>query len=255
MIEIGFYSKKFISFFLEPLGLTITLFTIGIYYLFFKEKIQRAKFFLVIAFVTLLLFSYPPFANYLIQNLESRYSKYDYKEKVEYIHVLGNGHTTDKKQPISSQISNAGVKRVLEGIIIKKQMPNAKIIFTGYEGKTDTSNAVMNAKLAIALGVQQKDLLINPLPKDTKEEALFTKTIVGKKPFVLVTSAAHMPRAMLLFKSLGMHPIAAPTNFYTEKFYGYLQAPTAHAFYVSTLAMHEYVGILWYRLKHIAISK
>ena len=107
----------------------------------------------------------------------------------------------------------------------------------------------MNADFAKALGVKEENLLINPLPKDTKEEALFTKTIVGEKPFVLVTSATHMPRAMMLFKSLGLNPIPAPTDFYTKEFKGYWQLPNMNSFYVSKVAMHEYIGILWSKLK------
>jgi len=107
----------------------------------------------------------------------------------------------------------------------------------------------MNAALAEALGLSSSELLINPFPKDTKEEALFTKTVVGEEPFILVTSASHMPRAMMLFESLGMHPIAAPTAFYTTEFRGYLRAPTARAFYLSSIAIHEYIGIVWEKLK------
>jgi uncharacterized SAM-binding protein YcdF (DUF218 family) len=248
MMEIGFLLKKFISFFLEPVGLILTLLFFGIYF-FYRKNESRARELFFASFLLLFLFAYPPFANYLVEGLEDQYSKYEYKQPVEYIHILGNSHDTDNSQPISSQISDAGVKRVVEGVVIYKKVPDSKLIFTGFRGETDTSNALMNAKLAEALGVSRKDMLINPLPRDTKEEALFTKTVVGAKPFVLVTSASHMPRAMLLFKSLGMHPIAAPTNFYKEEFRGYLRAPNIHAFYISTLAIHEYLGIVWAKLK------
>jgi uncharacterized SAM-binding protein YcdF (DUF218 family) len=249
--ELGFLLKKFISFFIEPVGLILTLLVFGIYYFYAKNENRAEKFFLS-SFILLFLFAYPPFANYLVSGLENQYAKYDYKERIEYIHVLGNSHDTDKSQPISSQISDAGVKRVIEGIIIHNHIPNSKIIFTGYEGQTDISNAQMNARLAKELNVSRSDILINPLPKDTKEEALFTKTVVGKQPFVLVTSASHMPRAMMLFESLGMHPIAAPTNFYRTEFRGYLRAPDAHALYISTIAIHEYIGIVWGKLKSLS---
>ncbi|QOP43456.1 hypothetical protein FJR45_05620 [Sulfurimonas sediminis] len=248
----GLYLKKFLTFFVEPLGLIVTLLAVGLYMLHVK-KMRFAKILFSLGLFLLLLFSYPPFANFLVQNLENRYQKFDYKQQIKYIHVLGNGHNTDPSQPLSSQISSAGTKRVLEGVLIHKKMLDSKLIFTGYEGDTNTTNAVMNAKLAHALGVAYKDMIINGKPADTKEEALFTKTLVADKPFVLVTSATHMPRAMMLFRSLGMHPIAAPTNYYKSEFRGYLQVPKPVYFYISSVAVHEYIGILWAKIKSFGL--
>lgn len=248
MIEIGFFFKKFVTFFLEPLGIVVVLFVMGLYLLYAKKE-DRAKLFLLGGLFLLFLFSYPPFANFLIQNLENQYSKYDYKQEVRYVHVLGNGHSVDPTQPISSQISDAGTKRVLEGVIIYKKTPNSKLIFTGYKGDTNTSNAEMNARLALALGVDKNDIIVNGWPLDTKDEAIFAKSLVGKKPFALVTSATHTPRAMTLFRSLGMNPIAAPTNFNKSEFKGWLRKPSPYYFELSTLAIHEYLGLLWAKLK------
>lgn len=248
-MSFGLFVKKFISFFFEPIGIVITLFIIGMYYIY-KKKYYRAEQLLLTSVLLLLLFSYPPFSNFLITHLENQYPKYDYSKQVEYIHVLGNEHTTDQSQPISSQINNDGVKRILEGIIIHQHTPESKIIFTGYAGRTDTPNAIMNANLSYALGVDQNSTIINPKPEDTRQEAQFTKTIVGEQPFVLVTSASHMPRAMMLFQSYGMHPIAAPTAFYKSDDVSWFQAPSSGALFVSTLAMHEYVGMIYAKLKN-----
>ena len=247
-MDMGFLLKQFISFFVEPFGMVLSLFVMGLYFLFVKKDIY-AKAFLCLTFVMMFLFSYPPFANLLVQNLENEYPKYDYKTQVKYIHVLGSGHNGDKTQPLSSKISSSGLKRDLEGVLIYKKTDDTKLIFTGYEGYTDTPTAIMNAKIAKALGVDEKDMLINPKPKDTKEEALFCKSVVGSEPFVLVTSATHMPRAMRLFKSLGMNPIPAPTDFHKKEITTYLKAPSVYSFLKSQIAMHEYIGILWAMLR------
>ena len=247
-MEFGFYLKKMIAYCFEPFGMVFILFFLGICFLFINKG-GRSKLFLSLSFSLLFLYSYPPFSNYLVSNLENKYLKYEYKQDVKYIHVLGNRHNVDLDQPLSSQISDAGIKRDLEGVLIHLNTKNSKLIFTGYAGKTDISNAKMNAKLAIALGVDEKNIIVNPNPRDTKEEALFTKTIVGDELFVLVTSATHMPRSMMLFKSLGLNPIPAPTNFYKEEFKGYLELPDIKSFNKSQVAMHEYLGILWVRLK------
>ena len=247
-MELGFFLKKFVTFFVEPFGIVFTLLILGVIFLYIKKEMQ-AKIFLSSSLFFLFLFSYPPFSNFLVQNLENQYQKYDYKQDIQYIHVLGNGHNTDETQPISSHVSDAGTKRVLEGVIIHKQIPNSKIIFTGYAGDTNTTNAVMNSKLALALGVSQESMIINGSPTDTREEAEFMKTIVESEPFILVTSATHMPRSMMLFESLGLHPIAAPTNFYKSEFDGLFKAPNTTAFKITTTAMHEYIGILWAKIR------
>lgn len=246
-MDIGFALKKFISFFLEPLGGVLLLLTLALYFLFTKRE-SLAKLLLFFGIFSLFLLSYPPFSNFLVKNLENQYPKYNYATSVKYIHVLGSGHNTDTTQPISSKLSDAGTKRVLEGVILYKKIPGSKLIFTGYKGKTKIANAVMNAKLAQALGVKHSDIIINKEAKDTKEEALFSKTLLNDSPFLLVTSATHMPRAMFLFHSLGMYPIAAPTDFYKEEFKGYLQAPEGRYFENSSKAIHEYIGILWAKI-------
>ncbi len=245
-MDFGFIIKKTITFFVEPLGFVLTLFALGLYFLYTKKN-RFAKISLSGSFLFLLLFSYPPFSNSLIKNLEERYEKYDYKHKIKYIHVLGGGHTTDKSQPISSKLSDASTKRVLEGIIIYKNTPGSKLIFTGYAGKTDISTAQMNANLALALGIPKEDMIVNGIPKDTKEEAEFSKTIVGKDKFVLVTSATHMARSIELFKTNGMNPIAAPTYFKKSDITYY--EPDTTSFENSRMAIHEYIGILWAKIR------
>jgi len=249
VLENTLFIKKSLSFFIEPLGMVITLFIIALYYFYIKNERKAERYFLL-SFFLLLLFSYPPFSNYLISSLESNYTQYDYKHKdIKYIHVLGNAHNTDKKQPLSSHLSSAGTKRVLEGVIIYKKVPGSKIIFTGYAGDTNRANSEMNADLAVALDVNRSDIICNPKPKDTEEEALFCKSVVGDEPCIVVTSAAHMPRAMQLFKKYGVHAIAAPTDFLQEEPRGYLRAPNVKALMVSTLALHEYIGALWIKIK------
>ncbi len=48
------------------------------------------------------------------------------------------------------------------------------------------------------------------LPKDTEEEAAAVKQAIGDAPFLLVTSASHLPRAMIFFQQEGLNPLPAP---------------------------------------------
>ncbi|WP_373070754.1 ElyC/SanA/YdcF family protein [Sulfurimonas sp.] len=247
-MDIGFIIKKTITFFVEPMGFILLLFALGLYFLYVGKN-RFAKILLSASFGFLFLFSYPPFSNFLIKHIEERHEKYDYSKKIKYIHVLGGGHTIDETQPLSSSLSDASVKRVLEGVIIHKRTPNSKIIFTGYGGKIGVPAAITNTKLALELGVKKEDIIVGIKPKDTYEEAEFSKSIVGEKEFVLVTSATHMPRSMMLFKSNGMNPIAAPTYFKKSGEYEFLQPPSTTSLERSRMAIHEYLGILWAKIR------
>ncbi len=249
-MEFLFFIKKFITFFVEPFGIVLFLFSLGLYFLY-KSSYKKAKLFTSLSFLLLFLFAYPPFSNMLVTNLENRYPKFESTDlNVSYIHVLGNGNNDDYTQPLSSMVSAAGLKRVVEGVMIQKRYPGTKLIFTGYEGSTTLANAVVNSDIASALGVDKKMMIVNPKPHDTKEEALFTKSVVNDQPFILVTSATHMPRAMKLFKDLGMHPIPAPTDFAKQKIDSIFYKPNIEAFADSQRAIHEYIGILWAKLVH-----
>ena len=74
---------------------------------------------------------------------------------------------------------------------------------------------------------------------------------MGNEQFILVTSATHMPRAMSLFKSLGLNPIAAPTSYYKGNFSSSFINLRASSFYLSKIAIHEYIGILWSKLQEL----
>ncbi len=247
-MHLGLFIKHFFSFFVEPLGFVMTLFAVGIFFLL-KEKVKMAKIFLSVGLFFLFLFSYPSFADFLVKGLENSYQKYSASQKIKYIHVLGSGHNTDPLQPLSSHLDAAATKRVLEGVLLYKKIPHSKLIFTGYAGKTDVSTAQMNANLALALGVKKEDIIINGRPEDTRDEAAFCKTIVGDKPFILVTSATHMHRAMKLFQMQGLHPLPAPTNFYRDNQDSLFQSPVPEALLKSKIAMHEYIGILWSKIR------
>ncbi len=247
-MDIGFTLKKYITFFVEPFGMVLTLLIVGIF-LLYRSKYLYAKIFLSLGVGLLFLFSYLPFSNFLITNLENRYPKYNYKHNIKYIHVLGCGHNDDVEQPLSSQLAECAIKRDIEGIMIHKRAPNSKLIFTGYKAKLNISSADMNKKFALALGVDEKNIIISSKPKDTQEEAIFTKSIVGTDPFVLVTSATHMPRSIKLFHSIGLHPIPAPTLFYKEEVKTYFKLPAIKYFQNSQTAIHEYLGILWNGIK------
>jgi uncharacterized SAM-binding protein YcdF (DUF218 family) len=90
---------------------------------------------------------------------------------------------------------------------------------------------------------------------NTRENALITFQSLaprGVRRIILVTSAMHMPRAAGAFRKAGFEVIAAPADFRTG--WGEPNAisrwlPSAHNLVESQAAMHEWLGVLVYRLR------
>ncbi len=96
--------------------------------------------------------------------------------------------------------------------------------------------------------------------KTTWENAVFSKAILEKegiKRIYLVTQAWHMPRSVMAFEAVGFDVIPAPTAFYAQGGDDPLLLrvlPQASALNTMHNAMHEIIGILWYKLRYIGFG-
>ena len=243
-----FALKKIISSFLAPFPLFLVFLFIG-FFLWRRGYEQRAKWVFSFSLLWITLLSYSPFAALLLKPLESAYPKFDaISMNAHYIHVLGNGHTSNPALPLSSEIGLVSLSRVTEGVSIYKSHPNIKLIFSGYGDKDPVSNARKNAQVAILLGVNPRDIILLESPKDTREEAIAAQKLVGSNPLILVTSASHMVRASALFRKNGLNVIEAPTDFQVKKSDILWQFPSSEGLGRSEAAFHEYLGLLWNKL-------
>ena len=226
-IDIGFLIKDIISALLMPLSIGLILGVVALWYVH-KSNLKKAKFFLFTSLVWISLLSYRPLSYFALEPLETSYAKLETIPKnTHYILLLGG----DKNN------------RTWEGLRLYHKIPNAKIITSGYK-----QQAQKVKKLLVESGVPAKDILMQTEPKDTKEEAIAIKKRLGKQNFILVTSAYHMPRSMAIFKTEGLTPIPAPTDFQDEN--SFIATPKGRHLVQTERAWHEYIGLLWVKIKY-----
>lgn len=236
---------------LLPLPLCFVLLTSGLILLWFTRKQKIGKIFVTIGIALLLFFSYSIPANMITTRLEYQYppliENQDIKD-VKLVVVLGGGHVSDDRLPAMGQIAPSSLSRLVEGIRIHRLLDNSKLILSGGSGFDPVPNAKVMARVALDLGLTEKELVLESESKDTRDQALLLKKTIGSEKFVLVTSATHMPRSMALFKKLGMQPIPAPTD-YTVKTNERLSPgsffPGAGNIVKVERAIHEYLGMIW----------
>ncbi len=235
-----------------PLPFGMILLLLGVWKLY-QNRTSTARHLLLGGVAWLFLFSYGPFANILLHPLEHRYNALlSIPQDTAYIYVLGHAHHTNKSLSITSQVGKEAVVRLAEGIRLYQALHGkAKLILSGYTGLHDpTPHAIMQQKLALSLGIPKEAIILVPKATDTEEEAKAAKRITKHKPMILVTSAYHMPRAIKWFIHQGLHPYPAPTYHIASSIHpNYLKIFSTDALKGSTIAMHEYLGILWQKIK------
>ena len=110
------------------------------------------------------------------------------------------------------------------------------------------------ADLLIELGAPRSALILETASRNTRESAVNTAAIFkehGWRTGLLVTSGAHMPRALAAFQKLGLDVTPAATDIHARpiKSVSLLDLlPDAEALVRTTSAIKEMMGLCFYRL-------
>ena len=233
--------------FFIPSNLILFFSLAGIILLLLRKNKRIAMGLISAAFIAYIFLGTGFISLWLLDNLESRYPSLkavDGLKGVNEIVVLTGYAEADPALPPSSEVNAASAFRLLETIRISNSLPEAKILISG--GK-DVPGVMK--KLLVSLGVPESRIAVENQSSNTFESAVQVTKMLKEKTFILVTSAGHMPRAMGSFKKQGMNPIPAPTHFMSVKKFrlSHCLPSPLHLGY-SDLAVHEYFGIIWYRL-------
>lgn len=160
--------------------------------------------------------------------------------------VLGSGYMPRDAIPVTAALDADGLARIVEGLRLARRIPGVRLIVTGGATPGYTPGALGYAALARDFGVSDASLVVLQAPRDTGAEAVAVAALLGATPFVLVTSAYHMPRAVRLMRRAGAHPVPAATGQHAGAFPGrgwYRVLPTSAALHDTELALHEYLGL------------
>lgn len=249
---------RFLAEVFSPIALCFIFSLVVLLAMLFRRRLLAAGLMLLVVGMYL-VFGYGWMSRDQILARESVYSPVGEKQlqvlqqdPPRFVVVLGSGHVSDDRLPVTGQIGGTSLARLAEGIRLQRLLPGAKLVVSGGAVGDPVANAKVVAAVAESLGVARKQLVIEDQPLDTVEEARFLAPVLKDAPFVLVTSALHMPRAMAIFENQGMRPMAAPTD-YVIKISAvappgsYL--PSLNNFDLSRRILYEWLGDIWSRVK------
>ncbi|PWQ98623.1 YdcF family protein [Leucothrix pacifica] len=242
-----------IEFLLYPPGNLLLFLLLGL--LFYKYRKIR----ITLAFVAvtqLLLFSLPVVSNALMASLENQYppQKTLWKQQTaQAIVVLGGGRNDRAIEYGGITVSSAEMDRLRYAALLHRKT-GAPILLTGGDPiESGISEAqLMQQVLKDELGVSARWIEGNS--HTTWENAVYSDKMLqadGIETAWLVTHAWHMPRSMQVFEGRSVKYLAASHSYgagsWDKLWFKWM--PQASALGTSNVALHEWLGYLWYKIK------
>ncbi|ALN73249.1 YdcF family protein [Aureimonas sp. AU20] len=208
------------------------------------------------AFLVLAIISLSPLGLLMLAPLENRFPKPLLPERVAGIVVLGGSFDTRVARTRGEPELNDAADRITTALALSRQFPEAKIVFSGGAAamfEDDVTESSVAQRLFGDLGLAPERLVLEDRSRNTVENARFSKELADPQSgdtWLLVTSAAHMPRAVGCFRTAGFDVIPYPTDYQTPAGDAIYRPSTATVRNLEKVhfAIREYLGLLAYRL-------
>lgn len=158
------------------------------------------------------------------------------------------------KFTLTEQVASALIKRIPQGHLPTGQSPAGIIVLGGSSGRVKAAlelgerypdvpillsgPGTHEIALAQAAVMKPDRLIIDRRPKNTYENAIYSREFVGQntdRPWVVVTSALHMPRAVASFSAVDLPVVPWP-----------VKDSVAAIRHKSAAVWHEVFGLLGY---------
>ena len=253
-----FWLKKFVTFWLMPLPVCLTLLVAGLWLTRTPRRARLGRGLLLLATALLLLLTNKVVSKALIAPLESRYPPVPELNAgtplppalttCRFVVVLGSGHTDTAGLASTQRLSNSALSRITEGVRLLGALPGARLVVSGPPIGTNPSHATVLARAAAALGIAAERIIYVDNARDTEDESVAVKKLVGDTPVALVTSAWHMPRAAGLFRHAAVNILPCPADFLGNRNRDFRWEDLtwdSASLERSTAAVHEDLGLVW----------
>ena len=237
--------------FISPLGTSLTFGLMAIL-LAIRGRNTRFSFaFGAFAFVWLYLWSLPIVSHQIRSLIESQYPPVavDLLPSVQAIVVLGGSIEPARLGNDQPHLVDAS-DRIWHAARLYKADKAPYILLSGGSDRrySSTSEAAAMRQFLCDLGVPDASLLLEEISRNTRQNAQFTSEILrqrGINQILLVTSALHMKRALVLFQAHGLTVTPASTDHVAPYIANILNwVPSAGALDVSARSFKEIIGLL-----------
>jgi uncharacterized SAM-binding protein YcdF (DUF218 family) len=197
----------------------------------------------------LFVFGVLPLGGLLIAPLERRFAAPSTLEQVDGIIVLAGAERPDLSAAHGQPQFDRYTDRLTTFMMLAHRFPHARLVHSGGGDDISGNQSDVSRELLIGVGLDAERMVFERDSRNTCESAKRSFEQVrptAAQRWLLVTSAAHVPRAVACFRAAGWELTPYPTD--------YKQAESAMSFWLFEnlekldLAAHEWAGLAYYRV-------
>lgn len=174
-------------------------------------------FFIIISFV--------PLGDWLLLPLEQRFAVPGSLQRVDGVIVLGGGFRAENSAWRREPALNEHAGRFTKFIELARRFPDAKLLFSGgavFDMPGGVTESEIGRWFFAGQGLDPQRIIFEDKSRNTHENVIFSKPLAQPQPgevWLLVTSAAHMPRSVGLFRQAGWPVTPYPAGYVALPFY------------------------------------
>ena len=218
-----FFVSKIFSTLIQPLTWAAVLLLLAVWWV--PQRPVAALWSFLSAITLTALVGWMPLPNAVLRSLESQYfvptGSLD-----AYVGVVVLGGDIDvprRAQDRRSFVLSGGAPRMATSVDLSRQYPHLRLLFSGGQSDIiDRGISVADAarEYYISMGVPPESVLYERAARTTYENAVLSAEVPGvdkTQPWLLVTSAWHMPRSMALFRAAGWNITPYPVDYRSSR--------------------------------------
>lgn len=247
-----FFASKLLSAFTQPLSWAVVLLLLALWWL--PRRPVAARWALLVAIGLTALVGWMPLPNALLRSLESQYAV-PAGSLQPYVGLVVLGGDIDVPRGAHDSrrfVLSGGAQRMTVPVELQRQHPHLLILFTAGEidpASVWNTSANPAQQFYESMGVPPERVLYERAARTTYENAILSAALPGvdkTQPWLLVTSAWHMPRSMALFRAAGWNVTPYPVDFRSGSHTPCTEYSLARGASRWQLVLHECLGLAAY---------
>ena len=217
----SFLLAKFLGFLLSPYTLMMTGLSLGFLLLLFERGFKTGRTLIGLVMVCYAIFATFPVGDWALAHLEDRFpTVQEYQGDIAGVLVLGGSVSTVMTRERGQTSVGGNIERLTEFVRLARLHPEAKLAYIGGQGRVfdlKPTEAEVSKRFLDEIGMDTSNVWFEDTSRNTEEGAKisFDHINPGNTPWVLITSASHMPRAVGLFRKAGWTIWAHPVDYKT----------------------------------------